>query len=130
MPNEVAPSPTGIVSITVFILVSITEIVLLRPFVTYMAPLYGLNATFTGPFPTGIVSITVFVLVSITEVLLLMLLSTYIFPLYGLKAISTGLVPTGILDNTTACGKIVNFDASLTEPQAKLHAISPSAIRA
>src|SRR5215472_9493595 len=130
MPNEVAPSPTDIVSITVFILVSITEIVLLIPFVTYIAPLYGLNAKSTGPFPTGIVAITISVPISITDKSLLALFVTYISPLYGLNAIPTGLVPTGILDNITACGKGVNFDASLTEPQAKLHAISPSAIRA
>ena len=48
----------------------------------------------------------------------------------GLNAIPTGFVPTGIVDNTTACGKGVNFYASLIEPQVKLHVISPSAIRA
>ena len=52
--------PTGMVAITVFVVPSITETLLLRSFATYKNPLSGLKAILSGCTPTGMVATTVF----------------------------------------------------------------------
>jgi len=45
------PSPTGIVSITVFVVISITGVLLVTLLSTYIFPLYGLKAIVDGNLP-------------------------------------------------------------------------------
>jgi hypothetical protein len=63
--------PTGTMAVTMFVVVSITEILLLRLFGTYAFFPSGLMAMSQGLSPTGTVAVTLFVAASITETLLL-----------------------------------------------------------
>ena len=77
---------------------AITEMVLPPAFVTYMFPLFGLNAMPKGAEPTGMVDIKVFVEGFITETVLPPAFVTYMFPLFGLNAMPKGAEPTGMVD--------------------------------
>ena len=85
---------------------AITEMVLPPAFVTYMFPLFGLNAMPKGAEPTGMVATAVFVEGFITETESLLKFVTYMFPLFGLKAMPKGAEPagSGIVFATNPCG--------------------------
>lgn len=63
--------PTGMVALTVFVAVSITEILLLNSFATYAKAPFGETVIPCGALPTGMVSMTVLVPALITETVLL-----------------------------------------------------------
>lgn len=63
--------PTGMVALTVFVAVLITEILLLNSFATYAKAPFGETVIPCGAMPTGMVSITVLVAALITETSLL-----------------------------------------------------------
>jgi len=64
--------PTGTVAVTVLVVVSITEVVLLSKFATYTFVPSGVTATPKGLPSIGTVAVTVSFAVSITEVVLLL----------------------------------------------------------
>src|SRR5674476_1669312 len=74
--------------------VSITYVVLLPEFATYIFVPAELTAIPIGPFPTFTVAVTMFVAVSITETLLLYVFTTYTFVPSCLTATSQGPIPT------------------------------------
>src|SRR6185369_17150541 len=66
-PNATGVRPTGSVSETVLVLVSMTETLDSVPLATYARPRSGSTPTPSGPLPTGILSTTAFVSVAITD---------------------------------------------------------------
>ena len=64
-------APTGIVAITVLVVVLMTDTVLLPLFTMYTSVPSGVIAVPTGPVPTGMVATTVLVVVLITDTELL-----------------------------------------------------------
>jgi hypothetical protein len=73
---SIGPEETGMVAVTVFVLVVITEIVFEPVLVTYASVPAALIATAKGDVPTATVFTTKLVLVLITDTLLAPLLTT------------------------------------------------------
>ena len=72
----IGPVPTGIVAITVFVAVLITDTLLVARLATYTLDPSGVMDIPLGPVPTGIVAVTRLVVVLITDTLALFLLHT------------------------------------------------------